>query len=241
MILNKRLKRISLIIILGLFIIIFWVNFNPLNFKPAIETEADLAVAVLYVGDGRGWKDIYSHLNQSLIANMKAYAIDVEKENIEYSLYDVIYLDESIRDASNENELKEDLIQFATKGGGLFIENQLWNFFSSDFIGAKEFVKLNGAPKNIEFPKVRYNLIGLQEVIKDFDYIYKDYIDYKLLDTYDYGYGIKGSGGEVLAEENGIALYTLNKIESRKFYKYLLSNFFLIYTTLVSAVIMFCL
>ena len=162
--------------------------------------------------EDRAWKDTYSHLEQSLILNMSVDAVDVENEDSDFSLYDIIYLDQSITGVSNKKQIQEALIQFTIQGGGLFLENQLWDFFGKDFIGAGEFIKLEGAPKEIEFPRVRHNLKGIQEIIKDFDYIYKDYIDYGLFDTYDYGYGIKGATGEVLAEENGIALYSMNKV-----------------------------
>lgn len=202
---NKKVL-IILITILGLIILVLGMK------KITTKSQVNLRAAVLYAGEGLAWKDMYSHIEQSLLLNMSVDAIAVEDENFELSLYDIIYLDQSIKEASNKYQIEEALIQFTKKGGGLFLENQFWDFFSKDFIGAKEFVKLNGAPKEIEFPEMRHNLKEVQEVIKDFNYIYKDYIDYELLDTYDYGYGIKGTSGEVLAEENGIALYTVNKI-----------------------------
>lgn len=206
MVLKKNTK--ILFAIVGLVILMLIVGINVFNF---IDDD-NLAVAILYTGDAQGWKDTYSHLKQSLLANMTTTAIDVDNNKIDYKLYDVIYLDASIQYSLNKDKLRDELVRFTTKGGGLFLENQLKDFFNSDFIGATEFVKLNAAPKNISYPEIRHNLKSLQEVIKDFDSIYKGYREYELLKTYDYGYGIKGATGEVLAEENGIALYTVNKV-----------------------------
>lgn len=206
---SKRIISISLIL---LAIVSLWMYVTFSKPEPVVATDGNIKAVVLYAGDGQAWMDTYSHLEQPLIANMEADAIDIENETVNLSLYDAVYLDESIMQSPKKDEIKEAIIQFTTEGGGLFIENQFWNFFSKDFIGAEEFVKLSAAPKSLEFPEVRHNLIGLQEIIKDFDYIYKDYIDYELLDTYDYGYGVQNSSGEVLAEENGIALYTVNNV-----------------------------
>lgn len=182
---------------------------NPNSFSSG---RGDLKSAVLYAGNGLAWKDTYSHLAQSLLVNLSVESINVEIEDFDFSTYDLIYLDSSIRDISNKFKLKNALIQFTTEGGGLFLENELWDFFDKDFVGAKEFVKLDSAPKSIEFPATRDNLKAVQEILKDFDNLYKDYIDYEIFDTYDYGYGIKDAKGEVLAEENDIALYTVNKV-----------------------------
>ena len=208
----KRKNLIFLISILSLGMMTLVIGKIITGSKSVETSQGNLKAAVIYAGEGSAWKDTYSHLEQSLLLNMSADAVDVENESSDFSSYDIIYLDRSIKEASNRKQIQESLVQFTTQGGGLFLENQLWDFFDKDFIGAKEFIKLEGAPKEIEFPKVRHNLKGIQEIIKDFDYIYKDYIDYDLFDTSDYGYGIKGTSGEVLAEENGIALYTVNKV-----------------------------
>lgn len=215
MVLEKGIKKrvvAVLIFILGLGIVASIIGKIVTGSEPAITIQGNLKAAVIYAGEGSAWRDTYSHLEQSLLLNMSVDAIDVGNGDSDFSLYDIIYLDRSIKEASNKKQIQEALVQFTNQGGGLFLENQLWDFFDKDFVGAKGFKKLEGAPKEIEFPEVRHNLKGIQEIIKDFDYIYKDYIDYALFDTYDYGYGIEGTTGEVLAEENGVALYTVNKV-----------------------------
>ncbi len=208
----KRKNLIFLISILSLGMMTLVIGKIITGSKSVETSQGNLKAAVIYAGEGSAWKDTYSHLEQSLLLNMSADAVDVENEGLDFSSYNIIYPDQSIKEASNRKQIQEALVQFTTQGGGLFLENQFRDFFDKDFVGAKEFIKLEGAPKEIEFPKVRHNLKGIQEIIKDFDYIYKDYIDYDLFDTYDYGYGIKGARGEVLAKENGIALYTVNKV-----------------------------
>lgn len=180
--------------------------------QPAATIQSDLKAAVIYAGEDPAWKDTYSHLEQSLLLNISVDAVNAENENLDFSSYDIVYLDRSIKGVSNKEQIREALVQFTTRGGGLFLENEFWDFFDKDFIGAKEFIKLEGVPKEIEFSEVRHNIKGIQEIIKDFDYIYKDYIDYDLFATYDYGYGIRGATGEILAQENDIALYTVNRV-----------------------------
>lgn len=212
---KEKLKRrilTILITLLSLAMLVLGTKKTITKSNPFVPIQGDLKTAVLYAGEGLAWKDTYSHIEQSLILNLSVEPINVEKQGFDFSTYHIIYLDQSIKEATNINQIKEALIQFTTEGGSLFLENHFWDFFHKDFIGAKEFVKLDNAPKAIEFPDTRFNLQGLQEIIKDFDYIYKDYIDYDILDTYDYGYGVKGPRGEVLAQENGIALYTVNKV-----------------------------
>ncbi len=208
---KKRIPAV-LILIFGLGILALIIGKVVTGSESVAIIQGDLKAAVIYAGESPTWKDAYSHLEQSLLLNMSVDAIDVENEDPDFSQYDVIYPDRSIKEAPNKRQIQEALVQFTTQGGGLFLENQLRDFFGKDFIGAAKFIKLEGAPREIEFPEVRYNLKGIQEIIKDFDYIYKDYIDYDIFDTYDYGYGIKGTAGEVLAEENGIALYTINRV-----------------------------
>ncbi|HZX21666.1 MAG TPA: hypothetical protein VFF25_04690, partial [Clostridia bacterium] len=215
MVLERGIKKrvlAVLIFILGLGIVASIIGKIVTGPEPAITIQGNLKVAVVYAGEDSSWRDTYSHLEQSLLLNMSVDAIDVENEDSDFSLYDIIYLDRSIKEVSNKEQIQEDLVRFTNQGGGLFLENQLWDFFDKDFIGARGFKKLESAPKEIEFPEVRHNLRGIQEIIKDFDYIYKDYIDYDLFGTYDYGYGIEDASGEVLAEENGVALYTVNKV-----------------------------
>ena len=54
---------------------------------------------------------------------------------------------------SNKEQMQEALVQFTAQGGGLVLENEFWIFFE-DFIGAKEFIKLEEQPKEIEFHKL---------------------------------------------------------------------------------------
>ena len=169
------------IFVLGIMALI--IGKTVLKPQPAATIQSDLKAVVIYAGEDSAWKDTYSHLKQSLLLNMSVDAVNAENENLDFSLYDIVYLDRSLKGVSNKKQMQEALVQFTARGGGLFLENEFWDFFDKDFIGAKEFIKLEGVPKEIEFPEVRYNLKGIQEIIKDFDYIYKDYIDYDIFAT----------------------------------------------------------
>jgi len=210
---RKNIGFIGILSILLIFITLILINKIPKNeIEAKSQEKGNLSSAVLYSGQDLMWKDTYSHLDQSLVMNLSVDSININDEEPDFSLYDIIYLDSSIIDSPNADKIKKPLIEFTKNGGGLFLENQFWDFFDRDFIGAGEFVKLETIPESIKFPETEPDLKYIQEIIQDFDYIYKDYIHHDSLSTYDYGYGIIDSKGEVLAVDNEIALYTINKV-----------------------------
>lgn len=108
-------------------------------------TKQTLRCAVLYAGDGEGWKDAYSHLEQSLLLNMTVQAIHVSGSD-PLEGYDVLYPDPSIMASPDSAALKAELMDFAASGGALFLGNEFWSFFPAEVIGAWEFVKLDHCP-----------------------------------------------------------------------------------------------
>ncbi len=172
----------------------------------------DIKVLVLYSGSDNGWRAIYSSLEQSIMANLDVEAIDIDSSEVDLSNYDIIYPDVSIIKSSSV-DLKYRLTKYVKDGGSLFLDNGFYDFFDKNFIGAKEFVKVKDIPNEMNFPKADNNSKELQEIIEDFSKLYKEYDNYQELSKLDYGYGMIPDRASVLAEENGIALYTINKID----------------------------
>lgn len=182
------------------------------NATNAWQATSDIKVAVLYCGDTENWRDAYSHLEQSLVVNLSVNAIDIEHDKYDLNDYDILYPDPSIMKAENAGDIKKDLVLFVNSGGSIFLENSFINFFDKDFMGVTGLVKLDAAPDNIIFPKTDYDLQGLQKVIKDFAALYKSYTDYNKVAKYDYGYAVVAGNAKVMAEQNGLALYTMNEV-----------------------------
>lgn len=172
----------------------------------------DIKALVLYSGNENGWESASESLEQSIMANLDVESKDIDDSEVKLSDYDIIYPDISIIE-SKKTELKEELESYVEKGGSLFLDNKFYDFFDKNFIGAKEFVKMKSIPTDMTFPKNSDNSDEIQDIIKDFSSLYKEYNNYEELSKLDYGYAVVPDKSLVLAEENGLALYTINKVK----------------------------
>ncbi len=183
-------------------------NIEPLP----LTAQGEISAAVLYdsrTADG-SWEDVYSRLDQSLLLNFSARALEASSVD-ELSDFDVVYADESIISSDNSAELSEKLIAFVESGGSIFLSNGFWNFFPADFIGASGFEKISSKPENLKFPDLGDDLAELQQVISDFASLFAQFPDSDALRQYDYGYGVKPSTATALVQSGPLALYTMNK------------------------------
>ena len=171
----------------------------------------DIKALVLYSGDEESSKAILESLEQSILANLDVESKSIDDLEFELLDYDIIYPDVSIIE-SKDKELKNKLKNYVVNGGSLFLDNKFYDFFDKNFIGAKKFIKIESIPKDMNFPNNNDNSDEIQGIIKDFSSLYKRYSDYEELSKLDYGYGMVPDKASVLAEEDGLALYTINKI-----------------------------
>ena len=172
--------------------------------------ENVLHAAVLYCGsDNDGtWQDTLSHLQQAVVLGFDAVAVDMSGE---WSLagYDALYLDASLKNGTSWANVIAD---FAAAGGGVFVPNELWDYFDPAVLGAESFQKIEDCPaEGMEYPAVGEDLRPIQELVEDFAGLYAEYKDYPALKENDYGYGMAPSTAEALAERNGLAVYALNR------------------------------
>ncbi|MCF0120205.1 MAG: VCBS repeat-containing protein, partial [Oscillospiraceae bacterium] len=88
--------------------------------------------------------------------------------------------------------------------------NCFYSFFDRSFIGAESFVKLDACPVDITLPEVGGDLDEMRGIIADFAGLYKDYVDFGRLSSYDYGVGVKCSTATALVSCDDADLYTVN-------------------------------
>lgn len=185
---------------------------NNSNLNLSNLDSSPIKAAVLYDGDDKSlyWKDTYSQLEQSTILNFSVQAIDITKE---YSLddFDILYPDKFIIQSKNPNKIKSEIISFVNDGGSVFLDNSFYSFFSKEFIGAKDYVKINNLPENLKSKDDNDDLDEIENIIIDFSNLYKDYYENERLSTYDYGYAIKPSTAKTLVYNDIGSLYTLNE------------------------------
>jgi len=185
---------------------------KPIFILPEGEDAGFLKVAVLYDGnsDDISYLDIYSHLEQSLLLNIKVDKVDISEE---YSLggYDVLYPETTIMTSQNAESVKADIINFTRKGASVFLDNAFCNFFDAEYIGAKKLVKLTECPTDLTFPKVGTDLSELSELVSDFARLYESYSDFNRLSSYDYGYALVPGKATALVKYGDLALYTMNQ------------------------------
>lgn len=176
----------------------------------AAEEGDTLRAAVLYYGEDETWQDAYSHLEQSLLVNLTAAAVDVAGA-CDLAEYDLLYPDPSIMDAPEAGRLREALIAFVQAGGALFLDNRFCSFFPLDFLGAEKLVKLDRCPLWLEAAGPEGDLDELREIVLDFAGLYLDYTDYDRLSGYDYGWAVKPGTAQPLVNLGALSLYTMNR------------------------------
>lgn len=184
---------------------------SPAATELVSSPDFGLNCAVLYSADhsNGSWQDVYSHLDQSLVLGVSVTAADV-RDNPDFSGLDIIYLDESVISDQAAAQLSAELMQFVENGGALFLTNGFHEYFPSEFIGASEFVKLDGCPSQLQFPELSSDLGELQEIISDFASLYPSFPDYATISQHDYGYALKPDSATALVTMGDLALYSMN-------------------------------
>ncbi len=186
---------------------------TPLQTETVAQPEAQsLRAAVLYDGacsDG-SWEDRFSRLEQSLLLDFTAQAVDVS-QGYDLEEFDIVYPDVSIMDSDSAETLSAQIVAFAAAGGGVFLDNSFYGFFAPDFLGAESFEKLEGFPYELEYPELGTDLTYIQQIIEDFALLYQQFPDFSTVSQYDYGYGMHAGSAQVLVRSGELALYTMNR------------------------------
>lgn len=177
--------------------------------KYEVKNPDMLTAAVMSYGDSVSAKNTYNTLNESTIATLTADKTDVSSsDNI--SGYDIIYIDKSIKDSENFD--KNAIQEYVKKGGSVFLDNETYDVFDKEFIGAEDFINIENCPVDMLYPSVDKNIENIQTLLRDFCMLYKNYTNYEdTLSKQSYGVGVVPSTAQVIAAQDGTGIYTLNQ------------------------------
>ena len=152
---------------------------------------------------------IVDYLEQPIAVNLQVDKV-AASDTLRLEEYDWVYLDESLLN-DDSYEIAAQIEEYTRDGGNVFVPNSFWNYFSSEYIGAKEFVKIEQFPNELKTPFVEADLLELQTLIKDFYKLYNEFIDIDELKQRDYGYGVIPDKAKTLVKADGTSIYTINK------------------------------
>lgn len=173
--------------------------------------DPDIINAAFLCSDAciRDGSNAYNQLQSSILATLETEIISPAMD-VDLSEYDLIYIDKSVIDEPSFSAGK--IESYVYDGGSVFLDNELYNLFSLDFLGAQRIEKIEGCPIELTYPEDADNDIKkIQELIYDFISLYRDYQNFETLSAMDYGYGIVPSTAKVIAGQGETGLYTLNQ------------------------------
>lgn len=171
------------------------------------EQVSGLRAAVISSGDSVSAKNTYNGLNTSMAAMLEADRLNSAALG-DLSGYSVLYIDKS---AAQTGIDKNAVQEFVNRGGSVFLENELYDLFDKEFIGAEDFVTVDECPVGMTYPETESDLKSIQELIQDFDMLYQNYANYETLAAQNYGVGVIPSTARCIAQKNGAGIYTVNK------------------------------
>lgn len=176
-----------------------------------VENPDTLKAAVISAADSVTAKNTYNALNESTVATLTAERLDVSQTS-NLSDYDVLYIDKSVTETPDFDAAA--VQEYVSNGGSVFLDNEVYGVFDSDFIGALEFVALDACPLDMSYEEGADSdaVRKIQELISDFCGVYKNYANYEeTLSKQSYGVGVVPSTAQCIASENGVGIYTLNQ------------------------------
>lgn len=166
-----------------------------------------LSAVVVSSADSITAKNAYIGLTESSAATLTADKTD-SVQNL--SDYDIIYVDKSVKQLEDFNA--QTVQECASNGAFVFLDNEVYDLFDKDFIGASDFVTVNGCPADMLYPASETDGIKkIQSLLRDFCYLYKGYANFDLLSAQSYGVGVVPSTAQCIAEKDGAGIYTINE------------------------------
>jgi hypothetical protein len=137
-----------------------------LNRKSNIS-DYGLNVLVVYKEGSDSYKEVVQCYAQSLYIGTSVKAVSHKEFVLEkLTEYDLVYPDVSLVDADNRGEIVNSLIEYAKKGGNLFLEEDLYKMFPNDVLGMSEIVEVNLENQIFDFPIVPKKYDNLQKLWK---------------------------------------------------------------------------
>lgn len=177
--------------------------------KIHVENPDTLTAAVISSGDSVTAKNVYNSLNESTVATLAAEKIDASQIK-DLSDYDVLYIDKSVAQAESFDVSA--VQNYVQNGGSVFLDNEVYDVFDKDFIGAEDFVTVDSCPLDMAYLDVDGDMQKLQDLIWDFCSLYKNYANYdETLSRQSYGVGVIPSTAQCITMKDGAGIYTINQ------------------------------
>ncbi len=172
-----------------------------------VEEPDVLKTAVLSTSESVTAKNTLNLLEESTVATLTTEKINGKGD---LSGYDVLYIDKSATEMELFDPTK--IQEYVNGGGCVFLDNEVYSLFAPEFIGASEFVEIGECPVDMRYPDTQDKTMQkMQSLISDFCGLYKDYFSYEqLLSGQYYGVGVIPTTAQIIAEKNGVGVYTLN-------------------------------
>lgn len=181
---------------------------KPVSFQDlgALGQGYEMSAAVLYC-HGTAWSDTLEWLRQCVQMNLSVEA-KLCTAVPSLSQYDLVYLDASLTDASEE--VKQAILRYVEQGGTAVAENALYAGFPAEFLGAASFEKISDCCVELEYPEVSGDLSGLQSLLRDYTGLYPQLQGYAALASADYGWGMIPASAQPLANYRGLTALSVN-------------------------------
>ena len=175
-----------------------------------VKNPDTLSTAVISSSDSVTAKNTLNSLNESTVATLTADKIDASNIG-DLSDYDVLYIDKSVVETGGFNVSAVE--EYVSNGGSVFLDNDVYNVFDKDFIGAEDFVTIDSCPVDMIYPENSDKGIKkIQSLLSDFSMLYRNYADYNdVFVNQNYGVGVVPSTAECIASKDNVGIYTVNK------------------------------
>ena len=175
-----------------------------------VKNPDTLSTAVISSSDSVTAKNTLNSLNESTVATLTADKIDASNIG-DLSDYDVLYIDKSVVETGGFNASAVE--EYVSNGGSVFLDNDVYNVFDKDFIGAEDFVTIDSCPVDMIYPENSDKGIKkIQSLLSDFSMLYRNYADYNdVLVNQNYGVGVVPSTAECVASKDNVGIYTVNQ------------------------------
>ena len=200
------MKKIAAIIAILLAASVYFLA-RAYNFET--ENPDTLRAAVVYYGESASADNTYLSLKTSSAAMLETDKLDASASD--FGGYDILYIDKSVTFAPSFNSAAVE--RFVSDGGSVFLDNETYDLFSREFIGASDFAYVDGCPVNMDYPNLSENgITKIQGLIWDFCDLYKNYSNYQDTLRYkQYGVGVIPSTAQTVTSYDGLGIYTLNQ------------------------------
>lgn len=159
-------------------------------------------------------KAAFQNLQQSSIVN-----VNVEMKALgdlplrKMSSYDAVMLDPSLHNTAELKQRKDELQQYVSRGGRLFLENALLDDFPLEFLGAAALKNVIAEESpSFTYPEVPDNVRGIQKTIQLFSENFFQHAGMKEMPGFQWGKGIVPSTARTIVAMGDTSLYTLNAV-----------------------------